>query len=195
MGAKDFNTEGPVNPAKHYCIPPLERVGLVEILRLVQREKYFVLHAPRQTGKTSILQALAEELSSSGEYSCVCANFEVGQAARADVGRAMRALLNQLGRRARRMLRDNFVKTVLADLITECGPDSVPNEMLTLWSERNDKPLVLLIDEIDSLQGDSLISVLRQLGRDMTRGRTASRRASSCAACATCATTASSRGR
>ncbi len=150
-------------PQRHYCIPPLSRIDLEEVLELVEDMRYFILHAPRQTGKTSTLKALADKLNSSGEYDCVYANFEVGQTAREDVGRAMRALLNQLGLRARRMLQDNFVKSVLADLITECGPDSVLNEMLTLWSERNDKPLVLLIDEIDSLQGDSLISVLRQL--------------------------------
>ncbi len=163
MGLRDFNTAGPVDPKDNYCIPPLQRVDLKEILHLIRREKYFVLHAPRQTGKTSILKALADHLNATGEYRCVYANFELGQTAREDVGRAMRALLDQLGLRARRMLRDNFVKSVLADLITECGPDSVLNEILTLWSERNDKPLVLLIDEIDSLQGDSLISVLRQL--------------------------------
>ncbi|MEM7589563.1 MAG: hypothetical protein AAF320_05355 [Myxococcota bacterium] len=31
------------------------------------------------------------------------------------------------------------------------------------WCEHNSKPIVLLIDEIDALVGDTLISVLRQL--------------------------------
>ena len=35
--------------------------------------------------------------------------------------------------------------------------------MLTRWAERNSKPIVLLIDEIDALVGDTLIAVLRQL--------------------------------
>jgi len=35
--------------------------------------------------------------------------------------------------------------------------------MLTLWAEESPRPLVLLIDEIDSLVGDTLIAVLRQL--------------------------------
>ncbi len=160
---RDFNTEGPVKPAKHYCIPPLERVDLAEILRLVQREKYFVLHAPRQTGKTSFLKALADHLNATGEYRCVYANFEVGQTAREDVGRAMRALFDQLGKRAHRTLGDPFVDSCAEELLARHAPDSVLNRMLTLWTERDNKPLVLLIDEIDTLQGDSLISVLRQL--------------------------------
>ena len=50
---RKFNTEGPVVPERHYCIPPLQRVNLEEILQLLRDMRYFVLHAPRQTGKTS----------------------------------------------------------------------------------------------------------------------------------------------
>jgi hypothetical protein len=45
---REFNTEGPVVSADHYCIPPLQRIDLDEVLGLVRRKKYFVLHAPRQ---------------------------------------------------------------------------------------------------------------------------------------------------
>ena len=150
-------------PKRHYCIPPLSRIDLEAILELVEDMRYLVLHAPRQTGKTSILLALADKLNSTGEYRCVYANFEVGQTAREDVGRAMRALFDQLGKRAHRKLGDSFVDLVGAELLARRAPDSVLNRMLTLWSEADEKPLVLLIDEIDTLQGDSLISVLRQL--------------------------------
>ena len=59
---RKFNTEGPVVAERHYCIPPLSRVDLDEILELIADTKYFVLHAPRQTGKTSILLALQDRL-------------------------------------------------------------------------------------------------------------------------------------
>lgn len=52
-----FNTAGPVNSEKHYSLPPLERFDLFDIELLIAQEKYFVLHAPRQTGKTSSLLA------------------------------------------------------------------------------------------------------------------------------------------
>ncbi len=45
----------------------------------------------------------------------------------------------------------------------ESGPDNVLNDMLALWSESDARPLVLLMDEIDSLVGDSLLAVLLQL--------------------------------
>jgi len=61
-----FNTTGPVVAADHYCIPPLTRLDLDELLRLVRDKRYFVLHAPRQTGKTSALLALRDRLNADG---------------------------------------------------------------------------------------------------------------------------------
>ena len=134
-----------------------------EILMLIRQMKYFMLHAPRQTGKTSTLLALADRLNSGGKCRCVYANFEAGQAAREDTGRAMRTLLGELGSRAGEMLQDQFVARAKSELLEEFGPDGALNEVLVRWSASDPKPLVLLIDEIDSLVGDTLISVLRQL--------------------------------
>ena len=33
---RSFNTAGPVKSDKHYCIPPLERIDLDDVLRLVR---------------------------------------------------------------------------------------------------------------------------------------------------------------
>jgi len=55
-----FNTAGPVDCQRHYCLPPLTRFDLDEVLLLIQQMKYFVLHAPRQTGKTSCLLVCLE---------------------------------------------------------------------------------------------------------------------------------------
>ena len=59
-----FNTEGPVRPDDHYAIAPLDRVDVDELLSLIRAKQYFVLHAPRQTGKTSALIALSDLLNS-----------------------------------------------------------------------------------------------------------------------------------
>ena len=59
-----FDTEGPVVAADHYHIPPLGRIDLDDVLGLVRGgKKCFVLHAPRQTGKTSALLALRDLLN------------------------------------------------------------------------------------------------------------------------------------
>ena len=150
-------------PQRHYCIPPLSRVDLEEILELVEDMRYFALHAPRQTGKTSTLTTLADTLNDSGKYRCVYVNFEVGQTAREDVTEAMRVLSGQIAESAETMLDDSFVRNVRLQALEEDGGHGALNVTLSRWARAREKPLVLLIDEIDSLEGDSLISVLRQL--------------------------------
>ena len=123
-----------------------------------------MLHAPRQTGKTSLLLALRDLLNSGaeGRFRCVYVNVEGAQAARDDVARAIRAVMSRLASRARR-LGDEFPDRVWADLLAKCGPDDALAELLTQWSLADARPLVLLIDEIDVLIGDALLAVLRQL--------------------------------
>ena len=63
---RTFNTAGPVRADRHYQIAqiaPLSRIDLEEVLGLIRDERYFVLHAPRQTGKTSALLALRDLLN------------------------------------------------------------------------------------------------------------------------------------
>ena len=160
-----FNTTGPVVPTDHYCLPPLERLNFDEVRTLIHDKRYFVLHAPRQTGKTSSLLALRDLLNSGaeGDYRCVYINVEVGQAGREDVPRAMRAILNDLALQARFALRDEFVSDIRLGALEEAGPDDAFKEVLSRWAQADPRPLVLLIDEIDALVGDTLLSVLRQL--------------------------------
>ena len=158
-----FNTAGPVVPEDHYCIPPLERLDHAEVLRLIEQKKYFVLHAPRQTGKTSALLALMDELNRDGTYRCVYVNVEIGQSAREDVAAAMRAVLSQLAREAEYALHDLFVQQVWRDMLERAGPHAGLEEVLSRWAAADATPLVLLIDEIDALVGDTLLAVLRQL--------------------------------
>ena len=56
---KFFNVAGPCHPAKHYMLPALDRMP--EIRRLVGQETDFVVHAPRQTGKTIHVVGLYSE--------------------------------------------------------------------------------------------------------------------------------------
>jgi len=158
-----FNTAGPVDCQRHYCLPPLERLNLNQVLPLIDQQKYFILHAPRQTGKTSVLLALMKYLNAQGKYRCLYMNVEAGQAAREDVAAAMRSILNQLASRARITLNDHFLDAIWVDVLLKSGPFSALDEVLTQWSAQDPKPVVLFIDEIDSLIGDTLIAVLRQL--------------------------------
>ena len=162
---RQFNTTGPVDPADHYLIPPLARIDLDEVLGLVRDKKCFVLHAPRQTGKTSALLALRDLLNGgeAGDWRCVYANVEAGQAARENVADAMRAVLSEFALRASLTLGDDSVEGICHAAMDSAGPMGALGLALSRWAAADRTPLVLLIDEIDSLVGDTLLSVLRQV--------------------------------
>jgi len=159
---KFFNTAGPVNQEDHYKLDPVHRWDLDEILMLIAQKKYFLLHAPRQTGKTSSLLALQKHLNAGKDYTAIYANFECGQAARNDMEEAITSIIRQLKLRAADHVDgqdlDPLEKRALSG---ESG--MALNEFLQGLCRLSDNPLVLLIDEIDSLIGDTLVSVLRQL--------------------------------
>ncbi len=71
-----FNTTGPVNQAAHYRLDPLHRWDLAAVERLIGHQKYFLLHAPRQSGKTSCMLALQKKLNAEDEVFCLYVNIE-----------------------------------------------------------------------------------------------------------------------
>jgi len=150
-----FNTAGPCNPAYHYTLPPEQR--LPQIARVIDQMHYFVLHAPRQTGKTTALRALATRLTDQGRYAAMLVSAETG-AAFDDVGLAESAMLGDWAIATR---------ALPPDLRPSAWPDASPGQRivaaLSAWAEQSPRPLVLFIDEIDSLRDDVLISILRQL--------------------------------
>ena len=158
-----FNTAGPVRCEVHYCLPPLTRFDLDQVLMLIDQQKYFVLHAPRQTGKTTYLLALMDYLNQEGRYRCLYFNVEAAQSAREDVRRGVRVILEEIALRADASLNDAFVRDTWPGIFERSGEHGALNSLLTRWAEHSPQPLVLLIDEIDTLVGDTLIAVLRQL--------------------------------
>src|SRR4051812_14189411 len=86
-----FNTAGPCDPARHYMVPVDAR--LPPLRGLVEDEAYFVVHAPRQIGKTTSLLSFARELTKEGAYLGVLVSMEVGAAFPGDIGAAESAIL------------------------------------------------------------------------------------------------------
>lgn len=154
--ARFFNTAGPCKPAYHYMLPPEPR--LPEVRRLVDQMQYFVIHAPRQVGKTTSIRALAEALTDEGHYAAVWVSAEQGQALREDIGAAERVVLGDWLISA---------QALPEPLRPPPWPEGAPGERirlaLTAWAQACPRPLVVFIDEIDALRGDTLVSVLRQI--------------------------------
>jgi type II secretory pathway predicted ATPase ExeA len=154
---RHFNTTGPCKLDIHYMLPPMARLPNLE--QLIERQNYFVIHAPRQSGKTTAMLALAKQLTASGKYAAVMVSAEVGQPFNHDVGPAELAILSAW--RLATRVRLPFELQPPTWPIAEAG--SRIQTALQEWSMVAPRPLIILIDEIDSLQDEALLSVLRQL--------------------------------
>ena len=155
-----FNTAGPCKPDKHYMLPPTSR--LPDLETLIEQESYFVVHAPRQTGKTTAMLALAKQLTSSGRYTSVMVSVEVGSAFNNDPSAAELAILGTWYDTISIRLPDKLQPPVLNQQQKE-EPGRRVRAFFQVWAQVSPRPLVIFIDEIDSLQDQTLISVLRQL--------------------------------
>ena len=72
-----FNIAGPCIAGEHYMIDSSGRLG--EIQQYIERRQYFVIHAARQTGKTTILLELEDQLNKEGQYYVLYCSLEVVQ--------------------------------------------------------------------------------------------------------------------
>ena len=160
---KFFNTAGPIKPELHYYVDSKNRWDFKAVANLIAQEKYFILHAPRQTGKTSAILALMHHLNETGQYKAVYANIEAAQAAREDVKSAMRVICASIASRHNLYFKNLLLKSNWLKIYEESGGEHALYDLLTFWAEKSSKPIVLLLDEVDALIGDTLISLLRQL--------------------------------
>ncbi|MDR1179201.1 MAG: ATP-binding protein, partial [Spirochaetales bacterium] len=155
-----FNTTGPCNPDDHYMLPPEERLVGAQLHRYIRDKLYWVLHAPRQTGKTTFLQSWMRQINSgqfSGGNALACyVSVESCQGIE-EPERSMPAICTAIREYAR---GSNIVVPEIEDL----SPMMMLSVMLGAWARlAAPKPLIVLFDEVDVLQGQSLISFLRQL--------------------------------
>ncbi|MDR0477942.1 MAG: PD-(D/E)XK nuclease domain-containing protein [Desulfobulbaceae bacterium] len=159
-----FNTTGPCNPDDHYMLPPEERLIGAQLHRYIRDKLYWVLHAPRQTGKTTFLLDWMRKINAGGEGLACYVSVEDCQRV-TDVSEAMRIInfnirtaLSEMGYKpptARETDPLNMVSATLRQIAGLVAP----------------KPLVILFDETDVLEGDPLIRFLRLLrGGFATRG-------------------------
>ncbi len=132
-------------------------------MTLVRRKKYFLLHAPRQTGKTSTLIALSRRLNATGRYRSAVIDLYGAQSAGDDLERAIRYVLERCARAAEMNLRDPSLHAQVGQVMTDISPLSALELFLSRWAAADSRPLVLLMDEIDALADQALLTVLEQL--------------------------------
>jgi len=159
-----FNITGPCRPEMHYMLPPKRRLIGAQLDRYVGDQLYWVLHAPRQTGKTTFLLSWARELCESGEAMACYVTVEACQGV-LEAERAIPLIVESIRSRA-----DSEGLPVPDRPDQEAG--KMLEETMKTWAALcAPKPLIVLFDEVDVLEGPAMISFLRQLrGGFATRG-------------------------
>ncbi|MQY28030.1 ATP-binding protein [Nocardia aurantia] len=163
---RTFNTTGQCDPELHYMLPAQAR--LPKARGLIEQGLYFVVHAPRQTGKTTTLTALADALSAENEQVAVLVSCETAQVAGDDYSAAEDIVLYSI--REAVLDRDYPESWLPPSVWPDAPPGTKIKAGLRAWARQCPVPIVLLLDEVDAMHGQSMMTLLRQL-RDGFRVR------------------------
>ena len=139
-----FNVSGPCVPGEHYMLPAAER--LPEARRLAEAKQYFVIHAARQSGKTTLIQTLADDINADGRFHALYCSLEALQGVEdmaVGMESAVTALRLSLGVSPAEALRRQ--KDSLGDL-TGYGSTAIVTLALSNLCRTLDKPLALFFD-------------------------------------------------
>ncbi len=157
MPRKDFNIAGPCHPNEHYMLDSLRNMGK-ELESLIERKYYFVIHAARQSGKTTLLKGLARQINAQQKYYALYCSLEAIQGL-IEPEKGIPEIVHVIESCIRKQgLPDGFAKNANYNNIS-----SVLNDSLSDYCRTLDKPLVVLFDEADCLSNGTLITFLRQL--------------------------------
>jgi len=128
--------------------------------QLIEMEQYFVIHAARQSGKTTYLKDLTERLNNEGSYYVLYCSLEGMQ----EVSGAETGIPLIVKKIKWTLQKNKFPKceTFAQDPDYSDFTGVLLNE-LNFYCEKLDKPLIILFDEVDCLSEGTLISFLRQL--------------------------------
>ena len=154
---KMFNIAGPCIPGEHYLVPTLAR--LPQLGGLIAAKQFFVIHAARQSGKTTLLKALARDLTRKDTYVALYCSLETAQGiteAERGIPAVINAVLNGL-------TWHPVFKNLAQPTVNLSAYTMAVNSLLGQLAQAAGKPLVVLFDEADCLSGPTLISFLRQL--------------------------------
>jgi hypothetical protein len=154
-----FNIAGPCIASEHYTINASARLGL-EVRELIDKKQYFVIHAARQTGKTTLLFDMMRKINEEGKnYALYCSIENIYGIIEASEGipaivKTIHAALNDYSLPNASQFAQNADYGDYANVL---------KNSLTAYCRSLDKPLVMLFDEADCLSDSTLIAFLRQL--------------------------------
>ena len=156
-----FNITGCCNPQEHYMVNLDSR--LAQIKKMVDKGQYFSINKGRQYGKTTILKALREYLKN--DYVVISMDFQfVSTSEFATENRFVKAFARLLWSRYHREMPNEIEEQIKQ---MKSSLDYVEADLfvtLSEWCEVSSKPIVLMIDEVDSASNNQVfLDFLAQL--------------------------------
>ena len=162
---KTFNTTAVCIPNKHYMVDLSDRVNAIK--KLVDKGEYFTINRARQYGKTTTLNALRKHLLP--EYVVISLDFQ-------GISRSGFSTEQEFVQEFCRLILKK--KKTISEIpekieiqLTECLEKTAPYRklselfaILSEWCELSEKPIVLMIDEVDSATNNQVfLDFLAQL--------------------------------
>lgn len=160
--AKTFNINGPCRPQKHYMVDLTSRLRAVK--DMVDKGEYFTIHKARQYGKTTMLQALAGYLQE--QYAVVSLDFQRMSALSFESEQHFVSAFAEELLYLIRELPEEIQGQLRAFVEEKARINSLPAlfRVLSQWCGQSPKPLVLMIDEVDTATNNQVfLDFLSQL--------------------------------
>ena len=162
---KSFNTTAVCIPSKHYMVDLSDRVKAIR--RLVDEGKYFAINRARQYGKTTTLNLLRDYLAE--DYDVISLDFQgIGEAGFRTEQSFVKAFCRLLKKRKNNyQLFPAEIKGELDEYLSRKEEKAELDELFITfseWCEMAEKPVVLMIDEVDSAANNQVfLDFLAQL--------------------------------
>ena len=161
---KRFNTTGLCIPHKHYMVSTDERVR--QIRAMVDEGNYFCINRGRQYGKTTTLFALEGAIRDS--YGVISLDFQgISTAGYSTEGKFVAAFCRILWRKRTKLGMPVSVQNQVRPIAQAGGGEAELDQLFFIledWCEESEKPLVLIIDEVDSATNNQVfLDFLAQL--------------------------------
>ena len=162
---RSFNITGACNPQEHYMVNLDSR--LAEIKKMVDVGKYFVINRGRQYGKTTTLNALENYLSQ--DYIVVSMDFQFLDASDFE---NTETFVTAFAQELSELVDGEYqISKELAEQLRKIanGADGFTRmanlfKWISLWCRNTSKPIVLIIDEVDSASNNQVfLDFLAQL--------------------------------
>ncbi|MFG6377818.1 MAG: ATP-binding protein [Lachnospiraceae bacterium] len=157
-----FNINGACQPTKHYMVDLELRLKTIKLM--IDAGEYFTINRTRQYGKTTILRALAKFLKN--DYEVVSLDFQRISSLSFESEQVFVAAFSEELLSGVKNFPDKIKEKLTSFVERRARINSLQAlfKVLNLWCEKSEKPIVLMIDEVDTATNNQIfLDFLAQL--------------------------------